>query len=174
MGTHISLNEGSHPFLRGDNYEKTKIQWRTWNIYLRTTGPILTKLGTKHPRVIGTHVSSNEGPRTFPISFIITKMTTFCEALEMFQFQIQKQVNIFYQVKKMFWRLTMSFEVKAEQQSCIVVFVLLKVWTLFRLEFNLLKQMECVRTVSRNLLYRWHKYFIVKHLIQSEMKETEW
>lgn len=32
---------------------------------------------------------------------------------------------------------------------------------------DLLKQTQCVRTVSMNLLYRWHKH----HLLQSEIKE---
>ena len=32
----------------------------------RTTWPISTKLGTKHPWVKGTQVCSNEGPRAFP------------------------------------------------------------------------------------------------------------
>ena len=35
-----------------------------------------------------------------------------------------------------------------------------------------MKQTECVRTVSRKILYHWHKHFTVKHLIQSKMKEA--
>ena len=34
--------------------------------FSRTTGPISTKLGTKHPRVKGIQVCSNEGPHPFP------------------------------------------------------------------------------------------------------------
>ena len=54
---------GPHPFPRGDNYEITKIRWKIKKIiFSRTTGPILTKLGTKHPWVKGIHVCSNEEP----------------------------------------------------------------------------------------------------------------
>ena len=35
-------------------------------IFSWTTGPILTKLGTKHPWVKGIQFCSNEGPRPFP------------------------------------------------------------------------------------------------------------
>ena len=35
-------------------------------IFSRTTGPISTKLGTKHPQVKGIQVCSNEGPHLFP------------------------------------------------------------------------------------------------------------
>ena len=41
----------------------------TFHIFIffsRTTGPISTKLGTKHPWVKGIQVCSNEGPRPFP------------------------------------------------------------------------------------------------------------
>ena len=42
------------PFPRGDNYEIVKIHWRNLKIFFsRTTGPISTKLGTKHPCVKG-------------------------------------------------------------------------------------------------------------------------
>lgn len=37
---------------------------------------------------------------------------------------------------------------------------------------DLLKQTECVRTVSVKILYRLHKHFTVKHIIQSKMKEA--
>ena len=43
----------------------TKIHWRNLKIFLRTTGPISTKLGTKHPWVKGIQVRTNEGPRPF-------------------------------------------------------------------------------------------------------------
>ena len=42
------------------------INWQLLKIFFsRTTGPITTKLGTKHPRVKGSHVCSIEGPRPF-------------------------------------------------------------------------------------------------------------
>ena len=60
----VISNEGHRAFPRGDNYEIAKIHW--WNLkifFFRTTEPISTKLGTKHPWVTGIKVSSNEGPR---------------------------------------------------------------------------------------------------------------
>ena len=43
---------------------------KTFHIFIffsRTTGPISTKLGTKHPWVKGIQIYSNEGPRSFPM-----------------------------------------------------------------------------------------------------------
>ena len=37
-----------------------------FNFFSRTTGPISTKLDTKHPWVKGIQVCSDEGPRPFP------------------------------------------------------------------------------------------------------------
>ena len=63
----VCSNEGPRPFLRGYNNEIAKIHWRTSKIFfLRTTGPISTRFGTKHRWVMGNHVCSNEGPRSFP------------------------------------------------------------------------------------------------------------
>ena len=66
-GIQVCSNEGPCPFPKGDNYEIVKIHW--WNVkvfFSRTTGPISTKLCTKHPWVKGIQVCSNEGPRPFP------------------------------------------------------------------------------------------------------------
>ena len=61
--THVSSNEGPRPFPRGDNSENTKLYLKYLKIFSRTTGPISTKLGTKHPWVEGIQVCSNERPR---------------------------------------------------------------------------------------------------------------
>ena len=53
-------------FPRGNNYEIVKIHWRNFKIFSRTTGPISTKLSTKHPWMKGIQVSSNEGHCPFP------------------------------------------------------------------------------------------------------------
>ena len=66
VGLQVSWNEGSRPFPSGDNYEIAKTYWRNLKIFSRTTGPISTKLGTKHPWVKEIQVCSNEGPRPFP------------------------------------------------------------------------------------------------------------
>ena len=63
----LIINEGPRPFPRGDNKEIAKIHWWPLKIFfLRTTGPISMKLGTKHPKVMGNHICSNEGPCPFP------------------------------------------------------------------------------------------------------------
>ena len=66
-GIQICSNEGPCFFSRGDNYKMVKIHWRNLKIFFsRTTEPISTKLGTKHPWMKGIQVYSNEGPRPFP------------------------------------------------------------------------------------------------------------
>ena len=66
-GNPVCTNERPHAFPRGDKHEKGKIHWRNLKIFIsRTTGPISTKLGTKHPWVKGNLVYTNEGPCPFP------------------------------------------------------------------------------------------------------------
>ena len=51
-GIQVCSNEGPHPFPRGDYCEIAKIHRRNSKIFFsRTTEPISTKLGTKHPWV---------------------------------------------------------------------------------------------------------------------------
>ena len=65
-GIQVCSNERPCPFLKGNNYEIAKIHWRNLKIFFsRTTKPISTKLGTKHPWVKGIQVCSNEGPAFF-------------------------------------------------------------------------------------------------------------
>ena len=65
-GIQVHSNEGPCSLLRGDNYEIAKIHWQNFKIYFsRTTGPILTKLGTKNSCVKGIQVCSNVGPCPF-------------------------------------------------------------------------------------------------------------
>jgi hypothetical protein len=50
------------PFQRGDYHKNAKMGWGHLKIFFsRTTGPILTRLGTDHPYVKGIQFSSNEG-----------------------------------------------------------------------------------------------------------------
>jgi hypothetical protein len=50
------------PLQRGDNHKNVKMGWGHLKIFFsRTTGPILTRLGTDHPYVKGIQVCSNEG-----------------------------------------------------------------------------------------------------------------
>ena len=49
-GIHIFTNKGPHPSSRGDNNKIIKIYGEYFKIfYFRSTGPISTKLGIKHP-----------------------------------------------------------------------------------------------------------------------------
>ena len=54
-----------HAFFQGEILTKKQKYLRILKIFLRTSGPISTKLGTKHPWVIGIQVCSKEGPRPF-------------------------------------------------------------------------------------------------------------
>ena len=55
--------EGPRSFSRGDNYDIVKIHWQNFKIFFsRTTGPISTKLGTKHLWVKRIQVCLKEGP----------------------------------------------------------------------------------------------------------------
>ena len=57
LGTHypwvneiqVCSNKGPGPLLRGDNYKNVKMGWGHLKIFSRTTGLILTRLGTNHP-----------------------------------------------------------------------------------------------------------------------------
>ena len=54
-------------FTRGDNYRIAKTHWRNLKtLFSRTTWPISTKLGTKHPWVKEIHDCESKGPRPFP------------------------------------------------------------------------------------------------------------
>ena len=54
-------NKGPDPLQRGDNYKIAKMGWGHLKIFFsRTTGPILTILGTDHPYIKGIQVCSNE------------------------------------------------------------------------------------------------------------------
>ena len=72
QGIQVCTNEGPRPFPRGDYFEIVKTHWWKLKIFSRTTEPISTKLGTKHPWVKGIQVYSNEGPALFQ-GEIITK-----------------------------------------------------------------------------------------------------
>jgi hypothetical protein len=53
---------GAGPLQRGDNHKSVKIRWVHLKIFFsRTTGPILTRLGTNHPWGKWIQVWANEG-----------------------------------------------------------------------------------------------------------------
>jgi hypothetical protein len=45
-GIQVYSNKGPGPFQRGDDHKNVKMMWGHFS---RTTGPILTRLGTNHP-----------------------------------------------------------------------------------------------------------------------------
>jgi hypothetical protein len=61
-GIQVSSNKGPGPLQRGDNHKNVKIGWGHFKIlFYRTTGPILTRLGTNQSWVKGIQVCSKEG-----------------------------------------------------------------------------------------------------------------
>jgi hypothetical protein len=60
-GIQVCSNKGPGRLQRGDNHNSVKIGWSHLKIlFSRTTGPILTRLGTKHPCLKGIQVCSKE------------------------------------------------------------------------------------------------------------------
>jgi hypothetical protein len=62
----VCSNEGPGPLQRGDNHKNVKMGWCHLKIFTRTTGPILTRLGTNHPWREGIQVCSKEGDCSSP------------------------------------------------------------------------------------------------------------
>jgi hypothetical protein len=65
-GTQSCANQGPGPFQRGDNHKNPKKGWSYLKIFSGATGPILTRLGAKHPRAKGIQNCTNEGQPPFP------------------------------------------------------------------------------------------------------------
>ena len=58
----VYSNKGPGPLLRGDNYKNVKLGWSHLKIFFsRTTGSILTRLGTNHPWGEEIQICTNEG-----------------------------------------------------------------------------------------------------------------
>jgi hypothetical protein len=58
----VCTNKGPGPLQRGDNHKNVRIGWGHLKIFFsRTTGPILIRLGTNHPRRERIQVSLKEG-----------------------------------------------------------------------------------------------------------------
>jgi hypothetical protein len=66
-GIQVCSNKGPGLLQRGDNHKNVKIGWGHLKIlFYRTTGPILTRLGTNQSWVKGIQVCSKEGDSPFP------------------------------------------------------------------------------------------------------------
>jgi hypothetical protein len=66
-GIQVFSNKGPGPFQRGNNHKNVKMGLGHLKIFFsRTTGPILTRLGTNHPWVKGIQICSKEGDDPFP------------------------------------------------------------------------------------------------------------
>jgi hypothetical protein len=67
-GIKVCSNKVPGPLQRGDNHKNVKMGWSHLKIFFfRTTGPILTRLGTKHPRVKKIQVCSKKGDNPSPM-----------------------------------------------------------------------------------------------------------
>jgi hypothetical protein len=64
-GIQVSSNKGPVPLQTGDNHKNVKIGWGHLKIFSRTTGPILTRLGTNHPLVKRIQICSKKGIALF-------------------------------------------------------------------------------------------------------------
>jgi hypothetical protein len=65
-GIQVCSNKGPCSLQRGDNHKKCKMGLGHLKIFFsRTTGPILSRLGTNHPWVKGVQVCSKEGIALF-------------------------------------------------------------------------------------------------------------
>jgi hypothetical protein len=65
----VCSNKGPDSLQRGDNHKNVKMGWVHLEfliLFSRTTGPILTRLGTNHPWVEEIQVCSSKGDSTSP------------------------------------------------------------------------------------------------------------
>jgi hypothetical protein len=66
-GIQVCSNKGSGPLQKGDNHKKVRMGWGHLKIFFsRTTGPILTRLGTNYPWRERIQVSLKEGDSPSP------------------------------------------------------------------------------------------------------------
>jgi hypothetical protein len=65
-GIQVCSNKRSGPLQRGDNHTNVKMGWSHLKILSRTNRPILTRLGTYHPRVMEIQVCSKKGDSPSP------------------------------------------------------------------------------------------------------------
>jgi hypothetical protein len=65
-GIQVCSNKLPVPLQRGDNHKNVKMGCSHFKIFSRTTGPILTRLGTNHPWVKGIQVCSKERDNPSP------------------------------------------------------------------------------------------------------------
>jgi hypothetical protein len=66
-GIQVCSNKGPGLLQRGDNHKNVKMGWGHLKIFFsRTTGPILTRLGTNHPWKERIQVSLKEGDSPSP------------------------------------------------------------------------------------------------------------
>ena len=65
-GIQVCSNKGTGPLQRGDNNKNFKMGWGNLNMISRTTGLILTRLGTNHPRIERIQASLKEGDSPSP------------------------------------------------------------------------------------------------------------
>jgi hypothetical protein len=66
-GIQVCSNKGPGPLQMGDNHKNVKMRWgHLKKNFSRTTGPILTRLGTNHPWIERIQVFVKEGDSPCP------------------------------------------------------------------------------------------------------------
>jgi hypothetical protein len=65
-GIEISSNEGPDPLQRGYNHKNVKMWWCHLDIFSKSKGPILSRLGTNHPWRECIQVCPNDGDCSSP------------------------------------------------------------------------------------------------------------
>jgi hypothetical protein len=66
-GIQVCSNKEPGPLQRGDNHKNIEMGWSHLKIFFsRTTGPVLTRLGTNHPLRERIQVSLKEGDSSYP------------------------------------------------------------------------------------------------------------
>ena len=66
MGFKFVQIKGQVLFKGRDNHKNLRIEWSNLNIFSRTTGLILARIGTNHPRIKRIHVFLKEGGTPSP------------------------------------------------------------------------------------------------------------
>ena len=94
-GIQVCSNKGPGPLQRGDNHKNVKIGWGHLKIFFyRTTGPILTRLGTNHSWVKGIQVCSKEGDSPSPRGDNSERVKIHWKFLKIFFFRTNRPNSI--------------------------------------------------------------------------------
>ena len=97
MRIQVCSNEGPNPFSRGIITKKLKIHWWNLKIFIsRTSEPISTKFGKKHPWLKGIQVCSNKEPFTSHIinNWLFLLLISIMIIICVYWFKLFSQVSV--------------------------------------------------------------------------------